>query len=100
MVVKGDLRDKSSWSSPPLLLLSDIHCERDDVSEQQGTDPLSLPQLKLLFETSFVWDENSDSNTDVVVIPSQDKVTQQILSHWKTRPTETEFVLRLSHRIE
>ncbi len=32
-------------------------------------------------EGSFEWDENSVSNTDVTVIPSQDKVTQQILIH-------------------
>jgi hypothetical protein len=33
------------------------------------------------FEASFVWNENSASNVDVVVIPSQYKVTQQILIH-------------------
>ncbi len=31
-----------------------------------------------------MWDENSVSNVDVVVIPSQDRVTQQILSHCQT----------------
>ena len=37
--------------------------------------PLSLPQLNLLFEDSFVWDESSASNTDdVAIIPSQLKV--------------------------
>ena len=30
-----------------------------------------------------MWDENCVSNPDVDIIPSQDKVTQQILSHWK-----------------
>ena len=106
---KDDLRDSSSWSSPPLLLLCDIHSKfltqydcnqvcapsqsqvnvgtrarlssQDGVSHQQETSPLSLPQLNRLFESSFVRDESSASNTDVVVIPSQDKVTQQILSH-------------------
>ncbi len=90
---KGDLRDSSSWSSPPILLLRDIHvklltqydckevcappqsqvnvgasvrlCSLDDVSQQQGDVPLSLPQLNRLFETSFVRDESSVSNADV-----------------------------------
>jgi hypothetical protein len=31
-----------------------------------------------------VWDENSASNADVTVIPSQLKVTQQILFHWQS----------------
>ena len=107
---KDDLRDSSSWSSPPLLLLRDIHsnlltqydCKevcapsqsqvnvgasarlnsQDGVSQQQETAPLSLPQVKLLFEVSFVRDESSVSNVDVAVIPSQRRVTQQILSHW------------------
>ena len=43
--------------------------------------PLSLPQFNRLVETSFVRDESSASNADVTVIPSQDRVTQQILSH-------------------
>jgi hypothetical protein len=30
-----------------------------------------------------VWDEISDSNADVTVIPSQFKVTKQILLHWQ-----------------
>jgi hypothetical protein len=108
---KDDLRDSSSWSSPPLLLLRDIHvnlltqCDckevcaspqsqvnvggsarlrsQDDVSHQQGAAPLSLPQFNLLFEASFVRDESSASDTDVAAIPSQHKVTQQILSHWQ-----------------
>ncbi len=108
---KDDLRDSSSWSSPPLLLLRDIHCKlltqydckevctpsqsqvnvganarlrsQDDVSQQQGAAPLSLPQLNRLFEASFLRDESPSSNADVAVIPSQDKCTQQILSHWQ-----------------
>jgi hypothetical protein len=48
---------------------------QDGVSQLQDPDPLSLPQLNHLVETSFVWDENSASNDDVVVIPSQLKVT-------------------------
>ena len=105
---KDDLRDSSSWSSPLLLLLRDIHsnlltqydCKevcapsqsqvnvgasvrlssQDGVSQQQEPAPLSLPQLNRLFEASFVRDESSASNVDVAVIPSQRRVTQQILS--------------------
>jgi hypothetical protein len=108
---KDDLQDSSSWSSPPLLLLRDIHSKlltqydckevcvpsqsqvnvgssarlssQDGVSQQQETAPLSLPQLNRLFEVSFVRDESSVSNDDVAVIPSQHRVTQQILSHWQ-----------------
>ena len=82
---KDDLRDSSSWTSPPLVLLRDIHSKlltqydckevcapsqsqvnvgdsarlssQDGVSQQQETAPLSLPQLNLLFEASFVRDE-------------------------------------------
>ncbi len=50
-----------------------------DVSHQQGDVPLSLSQFNRLFENSFVRDENSAPNDNVTVIPSQDKVTQQIL---------------------
>ncbi len=45
--------------------------------------PLSLPQLNRLIEDSFVRDESSASNADVTVIPSQFKVTKQILLHWQ-----------------
>ncbi len=95
---KDNLRDSSSWSSPPLLLLRDIHCKilteydykevcdpsQYDVSQLQGAAPLSLPQINRLFEVSFVRDENSDSNVDVSDIPSHHKVTQQILSNWQS----------------
>jgi hypothetical protein len=78
---KDDLRDSSSWSSPPLLLLRDIHSKlltqydckqvcapsqsqvhvgtsvgissQDGVSQQQEADPLSSPQLNRLIEASF-----------------------------------------------
>jgi hypothetical protein len=46
----------------------------------------TLSQFDRLFEDSFVWDESSATN--VTVIPSQDKVTQQILDlkliRWET----------------
>ena len=84
---KDDLRDSSSWSSPPLVLLRDIHSKlltqydckevcapsqsqgnvgasgrlssQDGVPQQQETAPLSLPQLNRLFEDSFTRDETS-----------------------------------------
>ena len=104
-----DLRDSSSWSSPPLLLLRDIHsrlvtqydCKevcapsqpqgnvgasvrlssQDGIPQQEEVAPLSLPQLNCLHESSFARDERSTSNAGVTVIPSQLKVTQQILLH-------------------
>ncbi len=56
---------------------------QDGVTQQQETTPLCIPQLNRRIEASFVWDESSVSNADVAVIPSQHRVTQQILSHWK-----------------
>jgi hypothetical protein len=53
---------------------------QDGVSQKQETSPLSLPPFNRLFQSSFVWDETSTSNVDVVVIPSHHSVTQQILS--------------------
>ena len=119
---KDDLRDSSSWSSPPLLLLRDIHSKlltqydckevcapsqsqvivgagvrpssQDGVSQLQEPAPLSLPQLNRLVEASFVRDESSASNADVAVIPSQHRVTQQILSHWQPfRDLKFRFVI-------
>ena len=56
---------------------------QDGVFQFQEPAPLSLPELNRLVEVSFVWDESSASNDDVPVIPSQLKVTHQILSHWE-----------------
>jgi hypothetical protein len=42
---------------------------------------LSLPQLNCLHEPSFARDESSTSNAGVAAIPSNLKVTQQILLH-------------------
>ncbi len=89
---KDDLRDSSSWSSPPLVLLRDIHSKlidqydckevcapsasqvntgagarlssQDGVSQQQETASHSLQQINRLFEASFVRDESSTSNAD------------------------------------
>ena len=56
---------------------------QDGVSQIQEPVPLSLPQLNRLVEASFVRDESSVSNADVTAIPSQFKVTKQILLHWQ-----------------
>ncbi len=124
---KDDLRDSSSWSSPPLVLLRDIHSKlltqfdykevcasspsqvnagsgaglssQDGVSQQQETTTLKLPQLNRLIEVSFVRDENSVSNADVTVIPSESKVTKQILLHWQPF-RDLKLMFAGSHRAE
>ena len=106
-----DLQDSSSWTSSPLVLLRDIHANlltnyeckevcapsqsqgnvgvrarpssQDGVPQQQEAAPLVLPQLNRLYEASFARDETSPSNAGVVDIPSQNKVTQQILLQWQ-----------------
>jgi hypothetical protein len=57
---------------------------QDGVPQQQEAAPLSLPRLDRLFEASFARDESSVSNADVAAIPSQLKVTKQILIHWQS----------------
>jgi hypothetical protein len=54
---------------------------QDGVSQLQESASLVLPQRNLLIESSFVRDETSTSSTDVTVIPSQFKVSKQILIH-------------------
>jgi hypothetical protein len=106
-----DLQDSSSWTSSPLRLLRDIHsnliskydCKevcapsqsqgnlgssarlssQDGIPQQQEAAPLSLPQLDRLFEASFARDESSASDTGVTAIPSQLKITKQILRYWQ-----------------
>ncbi len=57
---------------------------QDDVSQVKEPVPISIPQLNRLVEPSVVRDESSASNADAVpVIPSQLKVTHQILIHWE-----------------
>ena len=130
---KDNLRDSSSWSSPPLVLLRDLHTKlisqydckevcapsqsqgnigvsdpsqsqgnvgvsarqdsQNGVSRQQEAVPLVLPQLNRLFQTSFSRDESSVSNAGVAVIPSQFRVTHQILLHWQPfRDLKLKFV--------
>ena len=105
---KDNLKDSSTWSSPPLVLFRDIHDSflakydcKDSVSpptqpgararpardSQDGLDgvsqqevvPLFLPQLNQFHELSFVRGEDA---SNVVAIPTQHRVTQQILSRW------------------
>ena len=56
---------------------------QDGVPQQQEATPLALPKLDRLYEDSFARDESSVSNAGVVVIPSQFKVTQQVLQKWQ-----------------
>ena len=66
---------------------------QDGIPQQQEAAPLSLPQLNRLFEASFARDESSASNAGVAVIPSQLKVTQQILLKWQPfRDLKLKFV--------
>ncbi len=102
-LLKDDLRDSSSWSSPPIVFLRDIHSKllnqfdyrevcvsfpsqvntgtsgglssQDGVPQQQQTAPLFIPPLNRLIEDSFVWDGRPDSNSDVTLVPSQHRVT-------------------------
>jgi hypothetical protein len=54
---------------------------QDGVPQQQEAVPLVLPQLNRLYEASFVRDESSPSTTGVTAIPTQFKITQEILKH-------------------
>ncbi len=54
---------------------------QDGIPQQQEAAPLSLPQLDRFFEASFARDESSVSDTGVTVIPSQLKITKQILRY-------------------
>ena len=103
---KDDLKDASSWSSPPLVLLRDIHsdllakydCEdsapppalpgararpgrdfQDGVSQQQQAAPLFVPRLDRLYEAS----SRGEDAPNAVAIPSQHRVTQQIIARWQ-----------------
>jgi hypothetical protein len=67
----------------------------DGVSQEE-TAPLFLPQLNQLHELSFAWGEGA---SNVVAIPTQHRVTQQILSRWKPfKDLKTTFTV--SHRAE
>jgi hypothetical protein len=106
---KDDLKDSSSWSSPPLNLLRDIHndllanydCKdsapppaqpgvrarpgrnsQDGVSQQQEAAPLFLPQLNRLHEACIVRGEDAIS-VACAAIPAQSRLTQQIINLWQ-----------------
>ena len=66
-----------------LIVLGPRPSSQDGVPQQQETASLIVPQLNRLVEDSFVRDESSSSNADVNAIPSQLKVTKQILLHWQ-----------------
>ena len=99
---KDDLKDSSSWSSPPLILLRDIHNalltnydfkdssplpaqpgvrvrpgrnSQDGVSQQEEVTPLFIPQLNRLHESYIVRGEDT-SNGTVTDIPVQKWFTQ------------------------
>ena len=93
------LQDSSSWSSPPLVLLRDIHNgllanydfkdsaplppgrnSQDGDSQQQEVGILLIPQLNRLNEAFLVRGEDA---SNMLTIPSQNKVTQQIISLWQ-----------------
>jgi hypothetical protein len=64
--------------------LGSFFLEKRNFGEQMrylNSSSLSLPQLNRLVEASFVRDESSASNADATAIPSQLKVTKQILLH-------------------
>ncbi len=114
-------------SSPQLMLLRDIHSKlidqydckevcasspsqvnagasgglssQDGIPQKQETATLTLPQLNLLIEASFVRDESYASNTDVTAIPSHLRVTQQILRHWQSFQ-DLKLMFTDSHRTE
>jgi hypothetical protein len=104
---KDEHKDSSSWSSPPLVLLRDIHngllakydwkdsvpppdqsgerarpgCNtQDGVSQQQEASALFVPQLKKLDEAFHVRDEDA---SDLPTIPLQKRVTHKILNHFR-----------------
>ncbi len=106
---KDDLQD-SSWSSPPLVLHWDIHSQlitncdckdttpppsqpetnerarlghssQDGDAQQRETGPLLIPQLTRLHEAYHVRGEDT---SNMPTIPSEHRVTIQILKHWHT----------------
>ena len=101
---KDDLKDSSSWSSPPLVLLRDIHngllvnydCKdsapppaqpgararhgrnsQDGVSQHQEAAPLLLPQFDRLYDIMRGEMLAGDN------IPAQKTLTRQIALHWQ-----------------
>jgi hypothetical protein len=96
---KDDLQDSASWSSPPLVLLRDIHnsllfnydckdtappqsqpgtedtvarSQQDGDAQQQEAGCFFLPQLNRLHEAYFVREEDA---SNVAAIPAQNRLT-------------------------
>ncbi len=66
---------------------------QNGVPQQQEAVPLVLAQLNRLYEASFARDESSPSSAGVTAVPSQFKITQQILKHWQPfRDLNLQFV--------
>ena len=119
---KDDLKDSSSWSSTPLLVLRDIHndlvtryeykdsvslpvqsgtrrtssdrASQDGVSHQQETTPLFIPQFNHLNNQANLRGE--DASDAGPTIPRQHRLTHQILQH--SQPSGTAN-LRLWSRV-
>ena len=72
---------------------------QDGVPQEKETATLILPYLNLLIEDSFGRDESSVSNADATAIPSQHRVTQQILRHWHPFQ-DLKLMFARSHRAE
>ncbi len=107
-LTKNDLQDSTSWSSPPFVLLRDVHSKslthydwkegcvpsqsqsrvgdrggrssQGGVSQEQEDSPLLLPQVDRLSEVFLVWGEDT-SNVAVTPIPLHHRITQQIIKH-------------------
>ena len=102
---KDDLKDPSAWSSPPLVLLPDIHdgllakydckdsapppaqpgvrarpaLDSQDSAYQQESSPLFLPRLDRLYDANL-WGEDVSK----VTIPTQKTFTHEILNRYQS----------------
>ena len=95
---KDDLRDSSSWSSPPLMLLRDIHSKLITQYDCKEVCAPSQSQVNTGSGARLVRDESSVSNADdVTVIPSQHRVTQRLLIHWQFPGSQTYICGLTSH---
>ncbi len=76
--------------------VSDRLCSQDDVSQQQGPAPLSLPQINLLFEASFVRDESSVSNAERMVDTVEDSVLRTEMAGLESQDEDANVSTSLS----
>jgi hypothetical protein len=110
---KDDLRDSSSWSSPPLQLLRNIHVKlitlydckevcaptqskvnvgsgayrlhsQDDVSHHQGSGPLSLPQLNHPQQRIVTTVEDSVLRTEMTDLETQEEDSPKCILFFKS----------------